>query len=259
MRYELYLNRYHLGEDLEEWIIPRFEFKFIREGKIIFYYYYFPFRLVFNPFLKSDCFWSGSKAFVLKKNLERSLSQKDKFFPLEQFDWKKEKEITIQNVKLFFYRFQSEEIYTYVRLYTIITHIPGYFPRHDRAIVVRGIYFPRALYSLPPILPGPASSRRCCNIAVLLFYARRGGRVCRNFGTRFRSWCRLSRVNALKMHPRWSNLASFLFQMDFSLTPTPAPIPTFFRALTSNIIEFTLIGFKSNLVIYILFLNNLGI
>lgn len=252
MRYELYLNRYHLGEDLEEWIIPRIQIYSGREDYIIFHFD--SFSTLFSNQIVSD-----REAFVLKKNLERSLSQKDKFFPLEQFDWKKEKEITIQNVKLFFYQFQSEEIYTYVRLYTIITHIPGYFPRHDRAIVVRGIYFPRALYSLPPILPGPASSRRCCNIAVLLFYARRGGRVCRNFGTRFRSWCRLSRVNALKMHPRWSNLASFLFQMDFSLTPTPAPIPTFFRALTSNIIEFTLIGFKSNLVIYILFLNNLGI
>lgn len=161
MRYELYLNRYHLGEDLEEWIIPRFEFKFIREGKIIFYYYYFPFRLVFNPFLKSDCFWSGSKAFVLKKNLERSLSQKDKFFPLEQFDWKKEKEITIQNVKLFFYQFQSEEIYTYVRLYTIITHTRIFSSPRSSYRRTRNIFSSRTLFP-PPHFTG------ACIIATML-------------------------------------------------------------------------------------------
>lgn len=154
MRYELYLNRYHLGEDLEEWIIPRIQIYSGREDYIIFHFD--SFSTLFSNQIVSD-----REAFVLKKNLERSLSQKDKFFPLEQFDWKKEKEITIQNVKLFFYRFQSEEIYTYVRLYTIITHTRIFSSPRSSYRRTRNIFSSRTLFP-PPHFTG------ACIIATML-------------------------------------------------------------------------------------------
>lgn len=125
-----------------------------REDYIIFHFD--SFSTLFSNQIVSD-----REAFVLKKNLERSLSQKDKFFPLEQFDWKKEKEITIQNVKLFFYRFQSEEIYTYVRLYTIITHTRIFSSPRSSYRRTRNIFSSRTLFP-PPHFTG------ACIIATML-------------------------------------------------------------------------------------------
>lgn len=71
--------------------------------------------------------------------------------------------------------------------------------------------------------------------------------------TRFRSWCRLSRVNALKMHPRWSNLASFFTPDGFFFDTRLISMRT--------IIEFTVIGFENVTLVhtfyFFFFFNNL--
>lgn len=179
MRYELYLNRFHLRENgKKDNTSIRIQIYSGRED------YSFPFRLVSNPFLKSDCF---ERKFQQKFSI-----RKNKFSPFEYFDGKREREKLRSNVKLFF---DSKSI-TIERNIHLYTFIYDYYPTTDIFLATIELssyeeYIFLAHSTRPPstfteacIMATP--SRRCCNIAVLLFYARRGGRVCRNFGTRFR-------------------------------------------------------------------------
>lgn len=113
--------------------------------------YSFSFPLVFNPVFSNQIVSIGLlHKFSIKRDRKKinfSLSNNSK----------KKKNYDPTMVKLFFYRFQ--EHHNRKKCTFIYDYYPtGYFRCHDRAIVVRGIYFPRALYSPPPPhLPRPAS------------------------------------------------------------------------------------------------------
>lgn len=64
------------------------------------------------------------------------------------------------------------------------------------------------------------ASWRCCNIAILPFHAKRGRRVCRNFGNTFPTLVvsAFSRERILKCIHDGAISRPFLLQMDFSLT-----------------------------------------
>lgn len=159
-------------------IIPPFEFKFIREGKIIvFHFDLFP--ILFSNQIVS-----------IESSNKNSRSEKINF-PLSSNSMEREKEKNC-DPKLFF---DSKSI-TIERNIHLYTFIYDYYPTTDIFLATIELssyeeYIFLAHSTRPPstfteacIMATP--SRRCCNIAVLLFYARRGGRVCRNFGTRFR-------------------------------------------------------------------------
>lgn len=131
-------------------------------------------------------------------------------------------------VKLFFYRFQEHHnrkkctfIYDYIRLlpYRIFSLPRSSYRR------TRNIFSSRTLLASPlHICRGLHHGNTIVTVLQHRYFTiLREAAVDVFAATLEHVSVRLSRVNALKMHPRWSNLACFLFQMDFSLTSTACP------------------------------------
>lgn len=162
MRYELYLNRFHLRENgKKDNTSIRIQIYSGRED------YSFPFRLVSNPFLKSDCF---DRKFQQKFSI-----RKNKFSPL---DGKREREKLRSNVKLFF---DSKSI-TIERNIHLYTFIYDYYPTTDIFLATIELSSYEEYIFLahstrpPPHLPRPASwqHHRDDVVTSLFYYSTRG-------------------------------------------------------------------------------------